>query len=276
MWGSKLPKFLFWIYLYLLVLLGAVIMVFPFVWMFLTSLKPLPEIYTLNWWPRNPTLANYYAVLQTYPFGRWFLNSVVVAIITTISMVLLSSVTGYALAKLDFPGKRIIFVGILATMFIPTELLVIPWYSMSVQWNWVDTYWGILFPGLIHAFGVFLMRQFFFSVPNDLLDAGRVDGLSEFGVFWKVALPLMKPALGALAILNFVGNWNAFLWPLIVTSRRDLFTLPVGLAMFSGEAGVQWNLITAGATLTVLPTIIVFLVFQRAILESITASGLKG
>lgn len=264
------------IFLYLPLILGAMIMVFPFVWMFLTSLKPLPEIYTLNWLPCNPTLANYQTILQEYPFGRWFINSVVVAAVTTISMVLLSSITGYSLAKLDFPGKTALFFIILGTMFIPTELLVIPWYTMAVSNNWVDTYWGIIFPGLIHAFGVFLMRQFFFSVPNELLDAGRADGLSEFGVFTRVALPLMKPALGALAILNFVGNWNAFLWPLIVTSRRDLFTLPVGLALFSGEAGVQWNLITAGAALTVLPTVVVFLLFQRAIIESISTSGLKG
>lgn len=263
-------------FLYLPLLLGAVVMVFPFVWMVLTSLKPLPEIYTLSWWPQNPTLANYRTILQLHPFGRWFLNSLLVAFLTTLSMVLLSSITGYTLAKLSFPGKTAVFVLILATMFIPTELLVIPWYAMAVSYSWVDTYWGILFPGLIHAFGVFLMRQFFFSVPDELLDAGRVDGLSEFGVFARVALPLMKPALGALAILNFVGNWNAFLWPLIVTSRRELFTLPVGLALFSGEAGVQWNLITAGATLTVLPTVVVFLLFQRAILESIATSGLKG
>lgn len=266
----------FHLFLYLPLLLGAGVMVFPFVWMVLTSLKPLSEIYTLTWWPRTPTLANYQTILQLYPFGRWFLNSLVVAIITTISMILLSSITGYTLAKLDFPGKNAVFLVILATMFIPTELLVIPWYAMSVRYGWIDTYWGILFPGLIHAFGVFLMRQFFLSVPKELLDAGRVDGLSEFGVFVRVALPLMKPALGALAILNFVGNWNAFLWPLIVTSKRNLFTLPVGLALFSGEAGVQWNLITAGASLTALPTVIIFLIFQRAILENIATSGLKG
>ncbi|MGQ9699948.1 MAG: carbohydrate ABC transporter permease [Candidatus Bipolaricaulaceae bacterium] len=265
-----------WMFAYPLLLAGAMIMVFPFVWMVLTSLKPLREIYSLSWWPQNPTLGNYRAILQEYPFARWFLNSVLVAVTTTTSMVLLSSVTGYTLAKLDFPGKKLLFFVILATMFIPTELLVIPWYAMSVRYRWVDTYWGILFPGLIHAFGVFLMRQFFLSVPNELLDAGRIDGLSEFGVFARVALPLMKPALGALAILNFVGNWNAFLWPLVVTSRRDLFTLPVGLALFSGEAGVQWNLITAGTVLTALPTVVIFLLFQRAIIESISTSGLKG
>lgn len=262
--------------LYVLLFVGSAIMLFPFVWMFLSSLKPLTEIYTLSWLPRNPTLSNYVTILQMYPFARWFLNSIIIAVATTISMVLLSAITGYTLAKLSFPGKTAFFFVILATMFIPTELLVIPWFDMSIRFKWVDTYWGILFPGLIHAFGVFLMRQFFLSVPDELLDAGRVDGLSEFGVFRCVALPLMKPALGALAIINFVGNWNAFLWPLIVTSRRDMFTLPVGLAMFSGEAGVQWNLITAGATLTTLPTIVVFLIFQRAIIESVATSGLKG
>ncbi len=262
--------------LYLLVIAGSVVMVFPFVWLFLTSLKPLQEIYSLNWLPYNPTIENYRLILQLYPFGRWFVNSLIVAIITTISMVILCAITGYTFAKLNFPGRPVLLAVILATMFIPTELLVIPWYTMSIRFKWTDTYWGILFPGLIHAFGVFMMRQFFLSIPDDLLDAGRIDGLSEFGIFVRVALPLMKPALGALAIINFVGNWNAFLWPLIVTSKRDLFTLPVGLALFSGEAGVQWNLITAGATLTILPLLAVFLLFQRAIIESITTSGLKG
>lgn len=256
--------------------LGAGIMLFPFFWMISTSLKPLREIYQLSWLPKNPTISNYLLILKDYPFARWFLNSIIVAVCTTSSMVTLSALAGYTLAKLRFPGRTVVFVVILSTMFIPTELLVIPWYDMSVRMKWVDTYWGIMFPGLIHAFGVFLMRQFFLSVPDELLDAGRVDGLSEFGVFLRIALPLMRPALAALAILNFVGNWNAFLWPLIITSKKHMLTLPVGLAMFSGEAGVQWNLITAAGTLTVLPTALVFVMFQRAIIENVAMSGLKG
>jgi multiple sugar transport system permease protein len=261
---------------YLILSLGAIIMLFPFLWMVLTSLKPLHEIYQLRWLPQSPTVHNYLAILRDFPFPRWFLNSLVAAACTTVSMVSLSALAGYTLAKLRFPGRTGVFAIILATMFIPTELLVIPWYDMSVRLRWVDTYWGIIFPGLIHAFGVFLMRQFFFSVPDDLLDAGRVDGLSEFGVFRRIALPLMRPAVAALAILNFVGNWNAYLWPVIVTSKKTMLTLPVGLAMFSGEAGVQWNLITAASTLTVLPIALVFIVFQQAIIENVAMSGMKG
>lgn len=255
---------------------GALIMVFPFVWMLLTSFKTLPEIFSLTWLPERPTLANYIEILTEYPFGRWFLNSVISATVTTLSVLVFCSLTGYTLAKLDFPGKGVVFLIILATMFVPTEMLVLPWYSWSVRFGWVDTYWGIMFPGMMSAFGVFLMRQFFQVVPKDLLDAARVDGLSEFGVFWRVALPLVKSSLAALAILSFLGNWNAFLWPLIVTSRADMFTLPVGVAMFSGEAGLHWNLITAGATLSVFPVLIVFAVFQRHIIETIALSGVKG
>lgn len=267
---------LFLILSYCILSLGAIVMLFPFIWLVLTSLKPLHEIYQLKLLPYNPTISNYLTILRDYPFIRWFINSVIVAICTTVSMVGLCALAGYTLAKLRFPGRTLVFSVILATMFIPTELLVIPWYDMSVRLKWVDTYWGIMFPGLIHAFGVFLMRQFFFSIPDDLLDAGRVDGLSEFGVFVRIALPLMRPALASLAILNFVGNWNAFLWPVIVTSKKHMLTLPVGLSMFSGEAGVQWNLITAASTLTVLPTALVFLLFQRAIIENVAMSGLKG
>ena len=261
---------------YLILTVGAAVMIFPFVWMLLTSLKPLPEIYSLSWWPRQPTLDNYVTILFRYQFGRWFLNSLFVGAVTTLSMVVFCSLTGYTLTTLDFPGKGFVFVLILATLFVPTEMLVIPWYASSVRYGWVDTYWGIMFPGMIHAFGVFLMRQFFQGLPRDLLDAARVDGLSELGVFWRVALPLMRSPLAALAILAFLGNWNAFIWPLIVTNRSEVFTLPVGLAMFSGEAGAHWNLITAGATLSVFPVLLVFAIFQRHIIESIALSGVKG
>jgi multiple sugar transport system permease protein len=261
---------------YLVLTLGSLITLFPFVWMLLTSLKPLPEVFDLTLLPREPTLQNYRIILFDYLFGQWFWNSLLVAGITTLSVLVFDSLAGYTLAKLDFPGKPVVFVLILSTLMVPTEMLVIPWFATSAQYGWTNSYWGLLFPGLMTAFGVFLMRQFFETLPNDLLDAARIDGLSEFGVFWRVALPLVKPTLAALAILTFLGNWNAFLWPLIVTQSQEMYTLPVGLALFSGEAGSQWNLITAGASLSVFPVLLVFAVFQKQIIEGVVLSGVKG
>jgi multiple sugar transport system permease protein len=261
---------------YLVLTLGSLVTLFPFVWMLLTSLKPLPEVFDLTLLPREPTLQNYRIILFDYLFGQWFWNSLLVAGITTLSVLVFDSLAGYTLAKLDFPGKPVVFVLILSTLMVPTEMLVIPWFATSAQYGWTNSYWGLLFPGLMTAFGVFLMRQFFETLPNDLLDAARIDGLSEFGVFWRVALPLVKPTLAALAILTFLGNWNAFLWPLIVTQSQEMYTLPVGLALFSGEAGSQWNLITAGASLSVFPVLLVFAVFQKQIIEGVVLSGVKG
>ena len=260
----------------LLLAAGSIVMIFPFVWMLLTSLKPLPEVFDLALLPQNPTLENYRIILTEYLFGRWFWNSLLVASLTTISVLIFDSLAGYTLSKFEFPGKSIIFVMILSTLMVPTEMLIIPWYATSAQFGWTNSYWGLLFPGLMTAFGVFFTRQFFDTVPDDLLDAGRIDGLSELGVFWRVGLPLVRSTLAALAILTFLGNWNAFLWPLIVTQTQSMYTLPVGLALFSGEAGSQWNLITAGASLAVFPVLIVFIIFQRQIIEGVATTGVKG
>ncbi|HEY8495566.1 MAG: carbohydrate ABC transporter permease [Limnochordales bacterium] len=263
------------VFVYIVLILGIVPMLFPFVWMVLTSLKPFQEVFSLNLLPSNPTLANYGQLFSRTLFPRWFLNSTIVAAITVASVLFFDSLVGYTLAKLPFPGKNVIFVLILSTMFVPTEMLVLPWYQMSAQYGWLDTYWGILFPGIMTAFGVFLMRQAFATLPDELLDAGRIDGLSEFGIFLRIALPLVKPSLAALAILTFIGNWNAYLWPLIATETRQMYTLPVGISLFSGEVGAQWNLITAGSAVAVIPMMIVFIIFQRQILEGVVRSGLK-
>jgi multiple sugar transport system permease protein len=263
--------------LYLLLLVVGVLMIFPFLWMISTSFKHASEIYTLSLVPPNPTLENYQLALTRFPFVRWFANSLLVATVTTASVAFFDSITGYTLAKLEFPFKNIIFIAILSTLMVPTEMLIIPWYMLSVDLAWTDTYWGIMFPGVISAFGVFLMRQFMDSVPNELLDAGRIDGLSEFGLYWRIALPLVNPALAALCILTFLGNWNAFIWPLIVTQDPLMRTLPVGLSLFSyGEAGARWELIMTGASIATIPVLIVFAIFQRQIIKGIMLTGLKG
>jgi multiple sugar transport system permease protein len=267
-WGTAL--------LYVALVAIGLAIVFPFAWMVATSFKAAPDIYTFTLIPARPTLDNYVTALTRFPFPRWFANSLIVAGLTTLSVAFFDSLAGYVLAKLEFPFKGLIFVAILCTLMVPTEMLVIPWYILSVDYHWTDTYWGIMFPGVISAFGVFLMRQFMLGVPNELLDAGRIDGLGEFGLFWRVALPLARPALAALCILTFLGSWNAFLWPLIVTQDPLMRTLPVGLSQFSyGEAGSRWELIMTGASIATLPVLVVFAIFQRQIIRGVALSGLK-
>jgi multiple sugar transport system permease protein len=243
---------------YLLLAMGAVIMATPFIWMILTSLKPATELVEFAFLPRNPTLANYAEVLSANDFGRWYINSLLIAVISTTSVAFFDTLVGYTLNKFSFP---------------------IPWFNMSVQAGWnqgLAQYWGIVFPGVITAVGIFLMRQFFDGVPNELLDAARIDGMNEFGIFWRIAVPLVKPAIAALCIFNFIGNWNAYLWPLIIASSREFYTLPVGLSFFRGETSTKWEMIMTGASLATVPLLIVFLLFQRQIIKGIALTGLKG
>ncbi len=265
-----------WLLKHAILLVGILFMIFPFLWMLATSFKQGAEVYEINLIPRVPTWANFANLLQNTDYLRWYLNSTIVAIAVTTSELFFDSMAGYALAKLRFPGRSIIFMVILSTLMIPTEMLIIPWYMMFSKAGWIDTLWGVMAPGLISAFGVFLMTQFMSGIPGDLLDAARIDGLNEFGVWWHVALRLVKPALAALAILVFLGNWNAFLWPVIVIESSATRTLPVGLALFSGgEAGSEWQLIMAAASLAVIPVLIVFTFFQRQIVQGIALTGMK-
>ncbi|NOZ30248.1 MAG: carbohydrate ABC transporter permease [Chloroflexi bacterium] len=270
-WGELLVQGISYFFLSL----GGLSMIVPFLWMVGTSLKPAGEIYQPSFFPSSPTLANYQEVIFRTEFPHWYLNSLIVAIISTTSVAFFDTLAGYTFAKFDFPLKNVMFLLILSTLMVPTEMLIIPWYIMSVNFNWVDTYWGIAFPGVITASGVFLMRQFMTGVPNELIDAARIDGLWEFGIFYRIAVPLVKPAIAALCIFNFLGNWNAFIWPLIVTSKRLTMTLPVGLSFFSGEAGSDWHLIMTGATLSVIPLMTVVIIFQRQIIQGIALTGLK-
>ncbi|HVK92512.1 MAG TPA: carbohydrate ABC transporter permease [Mycoplana sp.] len=259
-----------------LLFIGGLMMISPLLFMFSTSLKTADQVYDLRLIPAAPTLSNYFTVLADGRFTRWFFNSMLVATIVTLSNCFFDSLVGYTLAKFEFRGRYFIFLAILSTLMIPTEMLVIPWYLMSSQLGWLDSYWGIMFPGMMTAFGTFLMKQFFETVPNDFIEAARVDGLNEFQIWWKVALPLVTPALSALAIFTFLGNWTAFFWPLIVTTSKELYTLPVGLSSFAVEQQIQWEMIMTGAAIATIPTLIVFIVLQRYIVRGVMLAGLKG
>lgn len=259
-----------------LLFMGGIVMIMPIIYLLSTSFKWPHEIYNLQIIPDEPTLDNYSYVLEDGRFYRWFSNSLIVAVCTTVSSVIFDSLVGYTLCKFRFRGRMIVFIAILSTLMIPTEMLIIPWYTMAVDFGWLNSYWGIMFPGMMTAFGTFLMKQFFESVPDEFLEAARIDGLNEFQIWWSVAMPMVVPAISALAIFIFLGNWTAFIWPLIVTNDPLLYTLPVGLTTFSVEQSVEWELIMTGAALATIPTLIVFLVFQRYIIRGVVMTGLKG
>ena len=263
---------------YLVLTVFAAVMVFPFLWMLSSSFKDVSQIFKMKFLPSAPTLDNYRYILfrKGSLFPQWFLNSAIVAACTTASVLFFDSLLGYTLSKFRFPGKKVIFLLVVSTLMIPTEMLVIPWYSMIRALKWGNTYWAIMFPGMMSAFGVYLMRQFMSTIPDDLIDAARVDGQGELRIFLTIVMPLVAPALATLAIFNFIGNWNAFLWPLISASKPKMFTLPVGLANFSGEAGSDWHYIMTGASVAMAPLVLVFLVFQKQIVKGIAMTGLKG
>jgi multiple sugar transport system permease protein len=259
-----------------LLFIGGLVMITPLLYMFSTSLKSSAQIYDMRLIPLKPTLDNYVDALSDGSFLHWFVNSTIIATIVTCSNVFFDSLVGYTLAKFRFRGRQVVFLAILSTLMIPTEMLVIPWYLMSSQLHWLDSYWGIMFPGMMTAFGTFLMKQFFEGVPDDFLEAARIDGLNEFTIWWKVAMPLVTPAIAALAIFTFLGNWTAFFWPLIVTTSADLFTLPVGLSSYAVQESTAWEKVMTGAALATIPTLLVFLVLQRFIVGGVMLAGLKG
>jgi multiple sugar transport system permease protein len=264
-------------FLHLLLLLGTLVMLLPFLWMILTSFKPKDEV--LSWPPKllpiHWTFFNYVDVFQRWPFARFFVNSLVLSVISTFCILLTSSLAGYVFSKHRFRGKELIFFLLLATVMVPFEVFMVPLYLSMSFFGLVDTYAGIVLPWLIMSFGVFFMRQNIAAIPDDLIDAGRIDGCSEFRLFYSVIVPLCQSAISALGIFAFMDAWAAFIWPFIITSTTNKFVLEVGLALFQHRFFVEYGSTTAGATVAVLPMIIVFLFFRRRIIEGVTLTGLK-
>lgn len=265
--------------LYVITAAGAVIMLLPFYWMVASSLMTLPEIVARPpvWFPRVPQFHNYVDLAGAVPIDRMYLNSLIVTASVTILVLLTSSLTGFGFAKYHFPGRDTLFILVLGTMMIPFFLLLIPVFFIVKELGWVDSYLGLIVPNAVTAYGIFLMRQFIMGVPDELLDAARIDGSSELGLYWRIALPLSGPALAALAILAFLYHWNAFLWPLVVIRSQDLWTIPIGLnnlRLYASSTDTL-DLQMAGATIAVVPVLIVFVALQRYFIQGITLSGLK-
>lgn len=265
-----------WLYAVLVVALLAVAA--PFVWMVLGSFKSEGELRQAppTWWPQTASLDNYTQLFSRLDFGTYFTNSVVVAVVVTAGNLLFCSMLGYALAMLDFPGKRALFVLVLTTLMIPGVVTFVPLFVLVANAGLVDTLPGLFLPFLAAPFGVFLMRQFILGLPKDLVDAGRVDGCGELRIFARIILPLCGPALATLGILTFLASWNNFLWPLVVAQTEKTYTLPVALALYStGQNSTQYGLLLAGATVVLLPVLVVFLAFQRRFIEGIATTGIK-
>jgi multiple sugar transport system permease protein len=264
--------------LHIALTLGFVVMVMPFVWMVLSSFKTTREVRQSppTWLPNDPTTENYRDLFDRLDFPRYFLNSTVAALAVTAGNLLFCSMLGYALAKLEFPGKRILTGLMLGTLMVPAVVTFLPLFVIVANMNLTNTRWGLILPYLAGAFGAFLMRQFIVGIPDDLLDAARIDGAGEYRIFFRIVLPLCGPALATLAVLTFLGNWNSFLWPLVVASSEDQYTLPVALALFSrGQQESNVALQMAGATVVVIPVIVLFFAMQRFIIRGIATTGIK-
>ena len=257
----------------------AVITVFPFAWMLLTSLKgPLDPVSSVppQFLPSSPTLDNYARVLDNLPVPRFFVNSVIVSVTTSLLNVLVSSMAAYPLAKMRFRGREVVFWALLATLIVPAQLTYIPSFVLAVNvFHYYDTLPALIFPALVSAFNVFLLRQAFRGVPNDLIDAARTDGAGEWRIWWQILLPIVRPSLAAVAIFTFVTSWNDFLWPSLMLHTRDGMTLPVGLAALQGFFSADFRSIAAGVTMTVIPILLFFVVVQRYFVRGL-AGAVKG
>lgn len=264
---------------YLLLTLIALGMLFPLFWLLSTAFKsPAEDIFTVSWQllPQNPSWDNFLSVWQTYPFGRYLFNSIVVAILTVSLNLLFCSLAAYPLARLDFRGRNLLFVVIVATIMIPFQIVMIPLYILTVQLGLRNTYLGIIFPNLASAFGIFLLRQAFQGVPKELEEAARIDGCSELDIWWHIMIAAVRPALVTLAIFVFIGAWSDFLWPLIILDRPEQYTLPLGVAKLASALDLDWRLIAAGSIISIAPALLLFVFLQKYIIPTDIGSGVKG
>jgi multiple sugar transport system permease protein len=266
-------------WVYVLLTLGIVLMVGPFLWMLLGSLKPQAEflVTTPTFLPKDPTLDNYDRLFVRLDFPRFFFNSSVVAVAVTAGNILFCPMLGYALAKLQWRGKRLIMGLVLATLMVPAGITLIPNFVLMSNLGLVNTYPGLILPFLVGPFGVFLTRQFMYGIPDELLEAARIDGANEWRTYWQVVMPITVPVLATLGILTFLASWNSFIYPLVMAQEQNMYTLPVALATFATDQyKADHGMLMAGSVVLVVPVLIIFILFQRWITEGIATTGLKG
>lgn len=270
---------LFAILWYTLLGVTAVVVMLPYIWMVSTSLKGSNEVfaYPPNWVPKDWRFQNYLDAWNAAPFGRYFFNSVLVALIVTVGQLITCSLAAFAFARMEFKGKNLMFTLFLSTTMISTQVTLVPSYLVLKELHWLNTYQALSVPFLANAFGVFMLRQYFMTLPRELEDAAKLDGCGRLRFLWQVLLPLSKPIVASQALFAFMGNWNSYLWPLVVTTSEDMRTLQIGLRYFVGqEGGTQWGLFMAATVFVSIPIVILYLIIQKSFVEGIATTGLKG
>jgi multiple sugar transport system permease protein len=264
--------------LYLVIGIGSILMVMPFLWMLLASVKDLEQIFRVppNWIPDPFVPYNYVRAWNAVPFGTGYINSAIVTITVLVANLLTCSMAAYAFARIKFPFRKTIFIMFLATLMIPEQVTIIPLYIIMRPLGWIDTLWSLIVPyALFNAFGVFLLRQFIKSIPIDLEEAAVVDGANRWTIYWRIVLPLIRPALAAFGIFTFLFQWNNFFRPLIFLNTVENYTVPLALNFFRGERATDWALLMAGSAIAIVPVMIFYIIGQRHIIEGIATTGMK-
>lgn len=263
---------------YTLLVIVAIIMLVPFIWMFSTSLKPEEYILRISFLPEEPTFDSYLQLFEVMPMGRMMFNSFFITITATVMQIAVAAMAGYAFGRMRWRGRDWVFALYLATMMIPAQVVIIPRFVIVSQLGWLNTYQALLLPWLFDAFAVFLMRQAFMTLPVEMDEAAVMDGANHWTIFWRILLPLVKPVLATLTVLAFMRVWNDYMWPLFVARKPEMMTLPLGLATLHGSdtSLTSWNLVMAGAVITVLPILLVYLFAQKWFVQGAVISGIKG
>ncbi|PIP11959.1 MAG: ABC transporter permease [bacterium (Candidatus Stahlbacteria) CG08_land_8_20_14_0_20_40_26] len=263
--------------IYIILTVGTILSLLPFYWMIATSLKtPIEAVqFPPTWYPTHPRPENYTEAWRTAPFGRYFLNTVFIALTTLVGVIITSALAAYAFARMEFRGREVIFTLFLGMMMVPMPVYIVPGYLILASFKWVDTYYALIIPWMVNVFSIFLLRQHFRIIPKALYDAATVDGCSELGFLWKIAMPLSKPAIATISIFSLLASWNSFIWPLVMTNRDTIRPVQVGLAYFIQEQSTNYTLLSAASTFVILPVVILFFFFQRQIIESHMKSGIK-
>lgn len=257
---------------------AAFVVLIPFLWMIATSLKPNDEVLEvpLRWIGTRLAFVNYVTALTYLPFGTFVINSFVVSVLGTLLTLFTSSLAAYAFSRLRFRGRNQLFVAYLATLMVPQQVIVIPMFLLMGYFGWVNTYQALIVPWAFTAFGTFLLRQFYMSVPYEYDEAAKIEGASHFGIYWRIILPMATGGFATLGVFTFQSYWNNFLWPLIIVNKQSLMTLPLGLARFQGQFGTQWNLLMAGAAISVIPGLLLYTFAQRYIVAGLQFTGIGG
>lgn len=264
---------------YLMLLLAVATMILPLVWMMLASFKERPEIYTvpIQWLPQSFDLSNYIAALDAVPFGNFFMNSLITTIVGAGLKIMLGLTTAYAVVFLQFPFKKFVFGLVVFALLVPQQIVIIPNYTLISDLGWINTYQGLIVPGLASAFGTFLFRQHFLTLEVSILEAAALDGASHWTRLWRFVVPISAPTIAAVALVSIVSEWNEYLWPLLVVDRAEMMTLPVGLTLLQNNDGVtNWGVLMAGTVLITVPVLIVFFLLQRRIVSGLTAGSVTG